>query len=249
MKIYVCILSVIPVRKTPDDTSEIVTQLLFGEYLEVIDKKNQWSFIRCYHDGYEGWVDGKQIVQVEESTWERLKQLPSERLSITSLPIVTPDGSVMEILKGAELNGLLHESKWSHHYKIFNDNNKLPHITETAYSYLNAPYLWGGRSPFGIDCSGFTQLVASYYQVKLPRDAKDQEKQGRKMLPDQWAEGDYAFFINEKGNVHHVGILLEKDKIIHASGKVRIDSFTTEGIVHVDSGELTHRLYSVKRID
>lgn len=249
MSRYVCVLSVIPIRKEPDDTAEIISQLLFGEYLEVLEENNQWRKIKCMHDGYEGWIDEKQIQPISESAWERIKSLPSQRLLLSTLPIVTPDGSVMEILKGSELNGLLNrEASWSNQYKLFYEKESLPPISEIAYSYLNSPYLWGGRNPFGIDCSGFTQLVAAFHGIQIPRDAKDQVHHGTKVHFDQIQPGDFVYFINDQDKIHHVGIAMEKDKIIHASGHVRIDTLTEEGIIHKESKKLTHKYFAAKRL-
>ena len=121
-------------------------------------------------------------------------------------------------------------------------------LTETAYFFLNAPYLWGGKSILGIDCSGFTQLVFSLSGIQIPRDAYQQEKIGESVDFVDIKPFDLVFFINDKNRVHHVGIALENSQIIHASGQVRIDSLTNEGIIHSLSNELTHRLHSIKRI-
>jgi cell wall-associated NlpC family hydrolase len=122
-------------------------------------------------------------------------------------------------------------------------------IKETAYLFLNAPYLWGGRSPFGIDCSGFTQLVYKLNGYKLPRDARQQVELGSPLSFVEEAEaGDLAFFDNEEGNIVHVGIILENQQIIHASGSVRIDKFDHYGIFHSDNKKYSHMLRVIKKL-
>jgi cell wall-associated NlpC family hydrolase len=122
-------------------------------------------------------------------------------------------------------------------------------ITEDAMLYLNSPYQWGGRSPFGIDCSGFAQMVYKLKKIKLLRDASQQATQGEVVnLLEEAEPGDLAFFDNEEGNITHVGILLDHFRVIHASGSVRIDSIDHEGIYDEKQGKYTHRLRLMKRI-
>ena len=121
-------------------------------------------------------------------------------------------------------------------------------VTKNAYSFLNAPYLWGGRTVFGIDCSGFTQLIYRMNGIKIYRDAKDQIKNGR--FIDNFSDakaGDLAFFVNENGLVTHVGIIGANSKIIHASGHVRIDSLSEDGIWNDTLSIHTHKLHSIRR--
>ena len=100
----------------------------------------------------------------------------------------------------------------------------------------------------GVDCSGFVQTVFKMLGVPLLRDAWQQQEQGTAVEFPEMSEGDLAFFHNEKGRIVHVGIVLEGGKIMHASGKVRIDALTNEGIIHAQSGKQTHSLHSIKRI-
>jgi hypothetical protein len=127
------------------------------------------------------------------------------------------------------------------------DNKKI--LSTVAKKYLNAPYLWGGRTYWGIDCSGFSQIVYKIMGIPLPRDAKDQAKAGVDIISMRDIQpGDLAFFGNSEDNITHVGILLDMDTIIHASGKVRIDRFDETGIINKETGELTHNLVKIKRI-
>jgi hypothetical protein len=243
-----CFLSVIPVRAENRDQSEIVTQMLFGETAVVLAIERQWVKIKMHHDGYEGWVDEKQlqILSVEEQR-EWLEN--SIRLA-NDCQLVTKDWGVFPILKGA----LIAAQKEFRFGKINfqrHDNSAYfeeKDVASIAMSYLNAPYLWGGRTRSGIDCSGFTQMVFAFLGKEIPRDASQQINCGSAVLFEDAKVGDLVFFQNDNGKIHHVGILLQQSKIIHASGRVRIDFLTKEGIVHDESKKLTHQLASIQRI-
>jgi gamma-D-glutamyl-L-lysine dipeptidyl-peptidase len=114
---------------------------------------------------------------------------------------------------------------------------------------LNSPYLWGGKTPFGIDCSGFTQMAYKLAGIKLRRDAWQQAEQGHTInLLEETEPGDLAFFDNDEGNIVHVGIILRDHKIIHAAGKVRIDSIDHYGINNKELKKYTHKLRLIKRM-
>ena len=115
--------------------------------------------------------------------------------------------------------------------------------------YLNSPYLWGGRSPFGIDCSGFTQMVFKLNGIKLPRDAYEQAEIGKTLnFIEETQKGDLAFFDNEEGKIIHTGIIIDKNKIIHSSGKVRIDNLDHYGIFNAETGKYSHNLRLIKKV-
>ena len=133
--------------------------------------------------------------------------------------------------------------------KALKEKTQRPKLIEDAYMYLNAPYLWGGKGPFGIDCSGFVQVVFRLNGILLPRDAYQQADIGDTLsFVEEGQAGDLAFFDNENGKITHVGILNDAQHIIHASGKVRIDRIDHQGIFHEENGTYTHRLRLLKRI-
>lgn len=249
----ICNLSNIPLRIEPNDRSEIVSQVLFGEHFCIIETDRQWSKIRLHYDNYEGWIDSKQYQQITEDQYNRLSNLPIELNSDLVEYISTTTNSLLPITLGAsvtflndfEINtlGFIFEG-----LKISGQHPK-SNLVQTAYMYLNAPYLWGGRTPFGIDCSGFTQMVYKLNGYKLERDAAQQATQGEVLSFIEESEpGDLAFFDNEEGSIIHVGIMLEDNYIIHASGKVRIDRLDHLGIYNAETNRHTHRLRVIKKI-
>jgi hypothetical protein len=254
----ICNLSVIPGRVEANDRSEMNTQLLFGEHFTVLRKLDNWLYIRCAYDQYECWIDSKQC---QEISYETSLELDSREIT-TSMelfyvledaengfyqPVVI--GSTLPYFDGKTCNLEGFE------YGFDGQTNTVKHgrieefITNTAYIFLNAPYLWGGRSPLGIDCSGFTQIVYKTAGVKLERDAYQQATQGQTLgFIEEAKAGDLAFFDNLEGRIIHVGIILSKNRIIHASGRVRIDKIDHHGIFNEERGTYTHQLRLIKRV-
>jgi hypothetical protein len=249
----ICNLSIIPMRFEASDRSEIVTQILFGEHFEIIEQDRQWSKVKLQFDDYEGWIDSKQYQLISKEDYDLLSKdaiiLSSDLVEYVS----TPNNSLIPITLGASLSFLNHASINSSNYefeglKITGVKSKAD-LINTAYMYLNAPYLWGGKTPFGIDCSGFTQMVYKLNGYKLFRDAAQQASQGDVLSFIEESEpGDLAFFDNEEGKIIHVGIMLENNYIIHASGKVRVDRLDHLGIYNAETNRHTHRLRVIKKI-
>ena len=243
---YYCHLAVIPIRAEASDRAEIVTQLLFGELLEVIEEKEQWRKIRCHHDGYEGWTDEKLFRPFTGTDLE-----VNNRLYMSTLLINTPTGP-QTIIKGANLHQLENNKmiigKDSYEIMSVQTQNWGENLETIAMSYLNAPYLWGGRSIFGVDCSGFTQTVFSFKNIKLPRDAYQQAEVGELVELGKQNPMDLAFFVNSEGKVIHVGICLEGNKIIHAYGRIRIDQLDSKGIWVADMDKYSHTFSHIRRI-
>lgn len=253
MNTAINLLSVIPVRKEPSHHSEMVSQLLFGEYVEFFEEQNDFLRVKCKYDGYEGWVKANQLTQVNGmldtskyiSVWAEEISINGRNRNVPMCsPIYTTDhGKVM--FGASEVNYFMDDdSFWDSREKKMTK----PSLKEVYSKFIDTPYLWGGKSVFGIDCSGFAQQVFKMFGVKLLRDAHLQAEQGN--LVTSFAEtklGDLAFFQNENGRVVHVGIILENNQIVHASGKVKIDTIDEEGILNNETGKRTHHLHSMKR--
>jgi len=258
MRFGMCNLSVVPVRKEPSHQSEMITQLLFGELFEIIEKERGWVKAKLIYDGYEGWVNDKQYLPLYNETFERLHDFGSTiTLDIVQVLINETKNYVIPVVLGSSLPYVVNNSFFIDEHKYTFDGTVRPakeevtpeRIVENAYMYLSAPYMWGGRSPFGIDCSGLVQMVYKLSGIKLPRDAAQQSIKGTHInFLSEAISGDLAFFDNEEGNIIHTGIILPNSQIIHSSGRVRIDMLDHEGIFNAEIKQYTHKLRIIKRI-
>ncbi|MFT6826991.1 MAG: cell wall-associated NlpC family hydrolase [Roseivirga sp.] len=249
-------LSIVPVRAGASDASEMISQLLFGEHYAVLEisKNKQWFKIQNAFDNYEGWIDAKQhskisfeyYDQVNNTEYKICTNLVSEILYGRNVIHITL-GAVLPILNNPLFND---QEKFA-----FNGDAKSLHqkwnvdqMIALSKKYLNAPYLWGGKSPFGIDCSGFTQVVFRVAGYKLPRDSKDQITKGKEVKFENAMPGDLVFFTNKTGKMNHVGIVLPNGQVIHSSGRVRIDQLDAQGIFSVEQNAYSHTLFKIKRV-
>lgn len=248
MQYGICSLSIVPLRNDPADTSELVSQVLYGDFFKVLEQRKHWSKIRLAFDKYEGWIDNKQYLEISEDDYNALnKETPKLSHDLVEF-IQNSDGQLHPILIGSSLNGLS-LFKHSHDGNIIEGKIDKENIIKTAFLYLGTPYLWGGKTPFGIDCSGLTQMVYKLNGYKLLRDASQQATQGEALSFIEESEpGDLAFFDNTEGVITHVGIIMKDNYIIHAHGKVRIDRLDHSGIYNVDKRTHTHKLRVIKKI-
>jgi hypothetical protein len=248
MPFVVCIVAVAHMRKDASHRSEIVTQMLLGEFAEVLQETKDFIQVKCLYDDYVGWCQRSQLTKADEVLeTKRFINNPVEVIRLNNqscyVSIATPafDGNVM-------LGNFPVEYGNAQVVDATQQNFTKENIILQSHKYLNVPYLWGGKSLFGIDCSGYTQQVFKLFDKKLPRDAYQQAEIGEVVgFLQETVCGDLAFFDNEEGRITHVGIMLNESTIIHASGKVRIDTIDNVGIINSDTGERTHKLRIVKR--
>lgn len=246
-------LSIVPLRAEAKDASEQVSQFLFGETFMVLEQNKNWTKVKASFDEYEGWIDTKQFYEISEETYNELNNKEKSFCNNLVEFLTKPNNELMTVVLGADVTALSQQNTKINSY-IFEGISvcgvkQKSDLINTAYLYLNTPYLWGGKSPFGIDCSGFTQMVYKLNGHSLPRDAFQQAEIGEALSFIEESEpGDLAFFDNEEGRITHVGIMLKDNYIIHASGKVRIDRLDHLGIYNVDNGKHTHKLRVIKKV-
>lgn len=237
MRYGICKLSVVPMRKEASHTSELVSELLFNDIYQIIDENEEWLKIQCMYDSYEGWI---RKLQHNEITGDELKDYISKDKYIVNVPVLHYENMIIsfgsKVFQNTE--GTI----------PLNKNYDPDVLTDSAFRMLNVPYRWGGKSVMGIDCSAFVQLCAKIAGYKLPRDASQQYEFGEKVSLSEALPGDIAFFENENHRIVHVGILLSRNMIIHASGEVRIDAIDETGIFNNEQNKYTHYLNKVKRL-
>jgi cell wall-associated NlpC family hydrolase len=258
MEKAICLLSAVALRKEASDASEMVSQLLFGELCNIIEQQNNWYFIESEHDKYKGWINAKALGILTEIEYDSyLKTEPYIiHKSYCEASVLSKQGSLL--LTMGSLIYHLDERIFSMAGNTYSFNNvpeKMPKansrqiILDSALQFLNTPYLWGGRSIMGIDCSGLVQIVCRIAGINMLRDASQQATQGSTIekLIDA-TPGDILFFDNPEGKIIHTGILLKKNQIIHASGAVRIDMIDETGIFNTDRNIYTHQLSMIKSV-
>lgn len=245
-------LPIVPLREEPAHRSQQVSQLLFGESFQVLEMQVQWQKIQTVNDGYMGWMQANQGILVEADIYQDYQQ---KEVQLTHEPVTVirrnDNFSLLHLPAGCRLAGvdedkfMIGTTTFELLHSVSFKKNKL---IKYASTFLNAPYLWGGRTHFGIDCSGFAQVVYSLHGFQLKRDAWQQAEQGEPVdFLQNTLPGDLAFFDNETGRIVHVGIMLDAERIIHASGCVKIDRIDNQGIYDVAQKKYTHQLRIIKR--
>jgi cell wall-associated NlpC family hydrolase len=250
-------LSIIPCRAEPSDKAEMVTQLLFGEHYQVLEETEKWCHIVIQHDGYECWIDKKQFHEISTADYDQFSANDFPRasaltntLTINNQPSTVTPGTLLPFLHNNKVK--IRKNEYAFEGTVAEPTTD--NMIASAMLFINAPYLWGGRTPFGIDCSGFSQIVYAMCGIAIQRDAYQQAEEGETIqFVDAVKAGDLAFFDNAEGRITHVGIAMDGDtpnekKIIHASGKVRIDTLDHNGIFNADTGSYSHQLRIIKRL-
>ncbi|ASV31463.1 C40 family peptidase [Maribacter cobaltidurans] len=248
MQYGICPLSLVPLRRSPDETSEMTTQLLFGEHFKILESRKYWSKIRVLADKCEGWIPNNQLQFITKEEFDAIE----EKTPVFASDLIgfaeRPNGMLTSILLGSAIPLL-------NCFPITVDGNKTKgkqtkeNLINTALLYLNSPELKGGKSPFGIDASGFTQMVYKINGYNLLRTSEQQAKQGEALsFVEESEPGDLAFFDDSNGAINHVGIIMENNYIIHVNGMVRIDRIDHTGIFNNDLRIYSHQLRVIKKI-
>ena len=248
MQYGICPLSIVPLRAEPKNTSEQTSQLLYGEFFTILDLQKSWSKIQNEGDGYEGWINNKHFQFIDKSIFQKL-QATKKKYAVELVDFIWKDDVILfptpigSLVSSAQTIGHRFEGK-----ELVETKSKTK-LVSTALLYLNSPYLWGGKSPFGIDCSGFVQCVYQLHGIQLPRDAYLQTTHGETLgFIDESEPGDLAFFDDQEGKITHVGIIMPDYHIIHAFGQVRIDRLDQTGIFNNSLNTHTHKLRVIKKI-
>lgn len=251
MQYGICHLSVVAVHAIANNTSEMTTQLLYGEHFKILEKQKNWSRIRNAFDNFEGWIRNNQHTYITQEAFQELEKKGSAKIvsDLVSFALSENNNSILTpILIGSTL---LETTYLGHVFEcgFYTGKKDKSKIIQTALLYLNAPYLWGGRTPFGIDCSGLTQMSYKINGYHLFRSAGQQSLQGDALSFIEESEaGDLAFFDNADGVIDHVGLIMENNYIIHAHGNVRIDRLDHTGIFNTELKKYTHKLRVIKKI-
>ncbi len=251
----ICLLSNIPVRSLPDDKSEVVSQLIWCDLFNILERKNNWIYMQTIFDQYEGWISENQVTEINNEEYEQLTRTrPFRAGSIIGFAKDNKTGEKYLVPAGSDLYNY-NNGKFSVLNKSFTydgigiSKGIVKRPIDYALQFLNTPYMWGGRTAFGIDCSGLMQIAFKMAGINIKRDVKDQLKQGEQInFFSEAKPGDLLFFGDSRRAITHIGLLIEPEIIIHAHGKVMLDSMDQQGIYNVEKKKYTHHLRLIKRV-
>jgi len=250
-------LPLVPLRISDSELSEMTSQLLFGECIEILEIRENWLSIRNLSDNYSGWIDRKMIKILSDNQAISYVNIAPYCVSVPLLNcknssgenVIIPGGSLLPAFTGGKCKIDDEIFTVESGEQIISKPVNGDQICNLAKQYLNAPFLWGGKSIFGIDSSGLVQLVFSIGGIYLPRDSFHQVECGQVIdFLSEAKAGDLAFFENTDGEIVHVGIMLNNNQIIHSSGSVKIETIDYQGIISTPNGKYTHKLRVIKRL-
>ena len=248
----------IPLMLEPDDSSPMVSQLLFGEEFTLMEKRGDWLSVSLDFDDTLGWVrnQGVELREVDNGKEKRF----SRAVCLASLPSTTildltlgqqriiPAGAVWNSERGNPMQW------YGHSFEMLSEEGFIkptpsanPH--EIGKRMVSVPYLPGGRSGSGFDGAGLVQVLCRMMGKKIPRFCQQQAELGSTInFMYEVKEGDLAFFDNEENEIIHVGMILNEGSILHADTCVNIDLLDHHGIYSNKRARYTHKLRVIKRI-
>jgi len=228
--------------------AEMVNQVLFGETFTINQEQEFWLHVTLTGDSYEGWVQKKQVCELTDDQYHAWLAEPKTVVTEFDTKLFYKGGFHRISFGTAIPKGAFSLAGISFDRPLKSQERKKASIAQLSYGLLDVPYLWGGKSASGLDCSGFTQLLFKTHGIQLLRDSSQQATQGGVVDGLQNANaGDLAFFTEGNAKVSHVGLLLSKQEIIHASGKVKLNRVDEKGIIARD-GAYSHQMHSIRRM-
>ncbi len=252
METFICENIFVPLRSGPTHKSEMVSQILFGEKYTISDVSGSWLKIKTLFDNFQGWIDIDHLQSIADDGSSYGHVLNRSLLCFKN------DGTRIMLEAGCEIYNPDFEQKvFTIGKNIYSTPQEFSKdfistsasVPDIALKFINSPYLWGGRIPSGIDCSGFTQLAYKISNTEISRNSADQANEGVEIdFIDNTIPGDLVFFDNSQGKISHVGMIISKGLVIHASGRVRIDLIDHHGIFKKDINGYSHKLRTIRRI-
>ena len=265
--------SVIPVRAEASEGAEQNTQILFGETFDVLEEKDRWNRVKLHPDGQEGWVDAKMVTPMSPAEYKSYHAAYTASTAMVAMPMAYAvsenNGQTIPLTAGTRL--AKYQVTKDEAQKIFfgrfevlgvgfridpgmviaeNLDLNEQNLLQTVRFFLNIPYLWGGKNAMGMDCSGFTQVVMSLFGRGLKRNAGEQATQGRKISDlSKVHAGDLVFFDHGDGKISHVGIAIDSERVIHCSGRVKVEKLDSNGIFNAETGTYSHHLAAIRRVE
>ena len=261
----------IPVRSEAREAAEQTTQILFGETFDILEQKPRWNRVKLHLDGQEGWIDAKMCTPMSAEEFKAYAAA-YRNSAVVAMPLAYAvsenNGQTIPLTAGTRLAGYQEKKDdaqriVSARFEVLGVGFRIDpsmvyantpdlneqNLLQTVRFFLNIPYLWGGRNTLGMDCSGFTQIVMSLFGKTLKRNASEQAQQGRTISDlSKVHAGDLVFFDHEDGKISHVGIAIDSERVIHCSGRVKVEKLDSNGIFSAEKGGYTHHLVAIKRI-